>query len=307
LRRMAIGRGLRRLCVQRTRALGGNLQRRWMSLLNDSIKEEFDENGVVCVRNAIPMEFVDQLRVAADRNMKNPGPLCDEHSAAAGTAGRFHDDQFLWTRHEECKNYLFNSPVAGIAAQILHSNSVSILYDHLLVKEPGTVAPTPWHNDYSYWHISGEDICSVWLALDNVKRESMVTYVKGSHKWKMMHKITNFSGESSDDGRYDESPNQDEIPLDKIEKGEYELLGWDMEPGDVVVHHGWTLHGASGNADLATMRRGYATRWVGDDIRFDPRPGTMHFNWANNGYDCGLAKGDKMECELFPVVHRQSV
>jgi len=270
------------------------------------LKSKFDEDGVICIRNAIPDQFLEGLRVACERNMKNPGPLCDEHSSAAGSAGRFHDDQFLWRRHSECKDYLFSSPVAPIAAAILGSRSVNILYDHLLVKEPGTVAPTPWHNDYSYWHIQGDDICSVWLALDTVKKENMVTYVKGSHKWKMLHKITNFSGETSDDGRYSNSPNKEEIPLEKIEKGEYELLGWDMEPGDIVVHHGWTLHGASGNTDLQTMRRGYATRWIGDDIRFDPRPGTMHFNWADKGFDCGLSPGAKMECDLFPTVYKQT-
>eukprot|EP00466_Bigelowiella_natans_P009516 jgi/Bigna1/90024/estExt_fgenesh1_pg.C_600085 len=409
-----------------------NPHRRTLSTVSTHAKSQFEEDGVVCIRNAIPEEFVESLRQACEKNMKvafllsslfkptshvapytpreerlgidddarrvsgfghslskvgvktwqelngislclteasvplslmscaapiksrsvrvgergggwqcNPGPLCDEHSAAAGSAGRFHDDQFLWRRHDECRAYLFNSPVAKIAAQIMGSTSVNILCvlpnqlplfpppsmryslttltdsrlycidacllcvgfvvvvvvcvyivglpdDHLLVKEPGTVAPTPWHNDYSYWQIRGNDICSIWLALDKVKRENMVTYVRGSHRWKMLHKITNFSGEDSDDGRYAQSPNQEEIPLEAIHRGEYELLGWDMEPGDIVVHHGWTLHGATGNTDLKTMRRGYATRWLGDDITFDPRPGTMHFKWAENGYDCGL-------------------
>jgi len=283
-----------------------NPHRRTLSTVSTHAKSQFEEDGVVCIRNAIPEEFVESLRQACEKNMKNPGPLCDEHSAAAGSAGRFHDDQFLWRRHDECRAYLFNSPVAKIAAQIMGSTSVNILYDHLLVKEPGTVAPTPWHNDYSYWQIRGNDICSIWLALDKVKRENMVTYVRGSHRWKMLHKITNFSGEDSDDGRYAQSPNQEEIPLEAIHRGEYELLGWDMEPGDIVVHHGWTLHGATGNTDLKTMRRGYATRWLGDDITFDPRPGTMHFKWAENGYDCGLQPGAKMECELFPIVYSSS-
>eukprot|EP00954_Amorphochlora_amoebiformis_P013717 1077139-Amorphochlora_amoeboformis.AAC.1 len=72
-------------------------------------QKAFREDGVVCIRSAIPLAFVESLRIAAERNMKNPGPLCDEHAAAAGTAGRFHDDQFLWRRHDECREYLFNS------------------------------------------------------------------------------------------------------------------------------------------------------------------------------------------------------
>ena len=38
------------------------------------------------------------------------------------------------------------------------------MYDQLFVKEPGTAAGTPWHNDTSYWHIDGQQVCSVWVS-----------------------------------------------------------------------------------------------------------------------------------------------
>ena len=126
----------------------------------------------------------------------------------------------------------------------------------------------------------------------------MVQYVKGSHKWQMIHAITSFSGEEADDGRYKDAAPAPQLP--PIDEASYELVSWDMEPGDVVVHHGFSVHGATGNADLARRRRGYAVRWIGDDITFDPRPGTMHFNWADHGLDCGLEEGDPMVCDLHP-------
>ena len=40
------------------------------------------------------------------------------------------------------------------------------------------------------------------------------------------------------------------------------------------------MHGAPGNPGLSNhRRRGYATRWCGDDVTFDDRPGTMHDGW----------------------------
>lgn len=264
----------------------------------------FAEDGVVCLRGLVGAQWVERLRAAAAANMDHPGPLCDEHAAASGTAGRFHDDQFLWRRHDACRAFLLEGPTAPAAAALMASaGGVDVLYDHLLVKSPGTTAPTPWHNDYSYWHIRGWQICSAWVALDEVSREAMVRYVRGSHKWRLMHAITNFSGAEADDGRYREAGLKDELPADLLDgSGDYDVVSFDMQPGDVVVHHGFTVHGAGGNASLARQRRGYAIRYLGDDIRFDGRPGTMHWTWAGAGLDCGLRDGDAMTCELHPRV-----
>jgi hypothetical protein len=54
----------------------------------------------------------------------------------------------------------------------------------------------------------------------------------------------------------------------------FELLTWDMEPGDCLVHHSFAVHGAPGISTQSERRRAYATRWFGEDVRFDPRPGT---------------------------------
>ena len=36
----------------------------------------------------------------------------------------------------------------------------------------------------------------------------------------------------------------EDVPVDEIEEGNHELLSWACQPGDVVVFHGLTLHGA---------------------------------------------------------------
>ena len=39
-----------------------------------------------------------------------------------------------------------------------------------------------------------------------------------------------------------------------------QLLSWDCEPGDCVVFHGMTLHGAKGNKSSNLQRRVLSTR-----------------------------------------------
>eukprot|EP00967_Tisochrysis_lutea_P054760 scaffold68598_cov28-Tisochrysis_lutea.AAC.2 len=49
-------------------------------------------------------------------------------------------------------------------------------------------------------------------------------------------------------------------------------------------------------------RRGYATRWCGDDVVCALRPGTMADGWARAGFDAKLASGDpiRLAAHLHP-------
>ncbi|KAL3682245.1 hypothetical protein R1sor_000267 [Riccia sorocarpa] len=266
--------------------------------------QQFEEDGATVVRACFSSEWIEQLREAAEENLKNPGPLCEEN-VEPGKPGRFHDDQFLWMRHEVMKRFIFESPAAEIARRLSRANEVRLLHDHLIVKEPGTEKTSYWHNDHSYWPVKGNQVISLWLALDYVPKSTCIQYVKGSHKWELMHKIISFSGEVE---RYKASnldlpsvPDIDSM-LDKVE-----LLSWDLEPGDCLLHHSFSVHGAPGNSSTVNRRRAYITRWVGDAVRYDPRPGTLEVEWREKAnLDPKLSAGSTMNSELFPLVPRWS-
>ena len=276
------------------------------TLLDDELVSAFNRDGAVVLRQAVGDNWLDALRDAAERNLSQPGPLCDEHAAAAGTGGRFHDDQFLWHRHSVFEQFVLHSGAGALAAKAMGSSSAHILYDQLFVKEPGTAAPTPWHNDTSYWHIRGRQVCSIWVALDEVPSSRGLSYVKGSHHWDLFHRVTNFSGDAhSDRNVYPGAATLPPVPdIDAgVAAGEFELLSWDMQPGDALLFYSAMMHGAPGvPKESPHRRRGYATRWCGDDIVFDDRPGTMHTGWKAAGFDCGLRTGEPIACALHPNV-----
>lgn len=301
-----LGITLARRCIS-TRALAALPRVDHQALLSARDIERVNEDGAMVVRQALATPWLEVLREAAENNLKNPGPLCDEHAASAGTSGRFHDDQFLWHRHPAFEEYVMHSGMGALAARAMGSKTAHILYDQLFVKEPGTPNPTPWHNDTSYWHLRGEQIVSVWLALDEVPRERGLSYVKGSHRWGLLHRITNFSG-SDDVNSKNVYPGADKFPpvpdIDAgVASGEFELLSWDMVPGDVLIFYSAMMHGSPGiPANSPHRRRGYATRWCGDDIVFEDRIGTMHRGWKAAGFDNGLQNGDPIGCSLHPNV-----
>jgi len=77
----------------------------------------------------------------------------------------------------------------------------------------------------------------------------------------------------------------------------YDILQWDLAPGDALCFSFRTLHGAPGNSS-PSRRRGFSARWVGDDVRFIERPGRTSPPFP----DIDLADGDRLRNDWFPVI-----
>ena len=55
----------------------------------------------------------------------------------------------------------------------------------------------------------------------------------------------------------------------------YDIIGWDYEPGDVLLFHGHIVHSARGDVTSPTPRRAHATMWAGDDVHYLHRRGQV--------------------------------
>lgn len=169
-------------------------------------------------------------------------------------------------------------------------------HDHLLVKEPATDLATPWHHDQPYYPIDGEMVASIWLPLDPVDRATTLEFVAGSHRWGRWFRPRYFNADGSalrqpEDG-FEEAPDIE------AERDAHQILGWALEPGDCLFFHALALHAAAGNASPTRRRRAWATRWLGEDARYAARAGRVSPPLEGHG----LAPGDEMACEMFPVV-----
>jgi ectoine hydroxylase-related dioxygenase (phytanoyl-CoA dioxygenase family) len=252
----------------------------------------FEEDGIVCLRGAFPKEWVDTLRQAAEESMQDPGELHAELAEQRNEKGRFFHDTFIWQRNATCRRFVFESEAASIASRLIKSRKINVVFDQRLIKEPGTETATPWHNDMPYWPIAGRQICSIWLALDPVRAESgAVQYVKGSHLWAEKYKPASFSG--GDQYTEDLPP----VPDIDGERDRYDIVAYDLEPGDCTVHHGYLVHGSPGNSSSTLRRRAYVSRWAGDDAVFHPREGIQEMPPLPN-----IAPGAPLDSDLWPRV-----
>lgn len=261
-------------------------------ITEDEIKT-YEEDGIVCLQGVFARDWVERMREAAEQALQEPGELHAELAAERQETGRFFHDTFIWTRNDICRQFVFESPAAQIARQIMRSDKVNIFFDQWLIKEPGTTTKTPWHHDMTYWPIDGWQICTVWFGLDPVTRESGgVEYVKGSHKWGQKYRPASFGGGN----QYKE--HLPEVPDIEAMRDELEFVQYELEPGDCTVHQGLIVHGSPGNKSATVRRRAHTSRWTGDDVVFHPREGLQEMP----PMPPELASGDPLDSDLWPRI-----
>jgi len=254
----------------------------------------YERDGVVLLRGMLDRDWIDALRAGIDDDIARPGPHVHGYQTEAGK-GRFHGNLLLWQTHPTFRDYCLNSPLPALAAAMLRTDKVNLLYDQLFVKEPGAENPTPWHNDQPYWPVKGWGVISFWLALDPVTRESgAVEYVRGSHRWNRWYQPETFARGGF---QYDRNENYAAMPDIEQARDQYDIVSWDMQPGDLLCFHALALHGSGGNARRDVRRRGYTVRYVDRDCTYDPRPGSSKVIWTD-----AIKPGDRMDCALYPVV-----
>ena len=192
------------------------------------------------------------MRAAVEDDLGHPGPLAREYATQKGQ--RFLGDIGAWAAKPGLRRYVETSPAAEIAARMLKSQKANFLYDQLFVKEPGTAARTPWHQDGPYWPVQGQQILSIWLALDDVTVESSgVEYLKGSHRWGKEYRPIHFGGDTK---AYKMLPGETLPDIDALRKepgNMLDVVNWDVKVGDCLLHHSMTVHGAPGNASSTQL------------------------------------------------------
>jgi ectoine hydroxylase-related dioxygenase (phytanoyl-CoA dioxygenase family) len=261
------------------------------SLISADEYDAYHNDGAVLLRGHFA-PWVGLLRESTERVLANPGPLgtrygSDDHR------GVFRGDRYMWTFDEGFRRFVMEGPGARLSAELMGAGQARLFYDHLLVKEPGAEAPTPWHQDLPYWCVEGEQICSLWIVLDRVERNSgLLQFVKGSHRWNRRF--------SAPDFRYRQDYADDLEPMPDIDgqRDRYEFLTWDvLEPGDCLAFHPMAVHGAPGNSRPDLRRRALSVRWMGDGVRYREAA-----NVTRPIRDPGLRHGDPVGGDLFPRV-----
>jgi len=208
--------------------------------------------------------------------------------------GMFFYDAGGWRFHDEIRSAALDSSLPSICAKLLDTSYLNFWEDTTFVKAPNTPQRTSFHQDYTYFQIEGDKCCIVWIALDPVSAiNGGMEYVRGSHLWNKTY---------APNVLFAQSPNPmspyEKMPDIEAHRDDFDIISFNVQPGDVIIHHVMTLHGSGGNRTKDQFRRAISFRYCGDDIRYFDKPGAA----VQPFIEKKLMDGNRLFSKDYPLV-----
>lgn len=223
------------------------------------LKEDFDRNGYVVIRQLLPAEDFAKLTTELDRYIREVVPQLPD--ADAFYVEKSRPETLKQMQHMQVDSFFrdYTKHPAWISlAETLLGEPVVAEYPEWFNKPPGESAPTPPHQDNYYFCLSPPQVLTMWMALDTVDEENgCVRYLPGSHlRGIRPHGRSAILGFSQGITDYNDVDRSQEVLTE-------------LKPGDVIVHHGNTVHRADSNRAANRHRRAFAMVIKGLSARRD--------------------------------------
>ncbi len=295
-------------------APASSLYHRDSGVMRDITEEErrhYDRHGVVHLSCFLDDDWFAHLKAACAQEMAEDQtrlnfvdftamiPIIEASDAefvtpgAKSATGRFCVSSFNWQLFPTLAELCCGPPLPERIADLIRSNRINFYGEQLFIKDAGSLHRTTFHQDTPYFHVTGDKCCTVWIPLEAVSSDNgMMGYVRGSHRWQT-HAPNGFITQKPLPGS--QLP---KLPDIEGNASEYDIVYYPAEPGDVIVHHANTVHGATGNRS-SRDRLAYSLHYLGDDVRYCERVGATALD---SGKSPVLKDGDLMDCWEFPLV-----
>jgi ectoine hydroxylase-related dioxygenase (phytanoyl-CoA dioxygenase family) len=264
--------------------------------------DQFKVDGAVFLKGKFSSQWIEELTHGIDANMKHPSPRFARHTKDDDAPGYF-EDFWIWDCHQGFENFVFQSPAAKIAAELLSAKKINLVMDNWFFREAGSKSGAPFHHDISYFDFEGS-MCVLWLPLGSVKKHEGIAWIKGSHLWNKLFLRTRFKDGHQEDGEAGEVNGKTYHLTPDIlnNKQDYEFLAWDFELGDCVFFDMRTLHGSLNQVMPGKNVHRYTLRMAKEGSKVGYRGA-----WAQaertimeaNGYQ----NGDELSGKMFPTLY----
>lgn len=230
------------------------------------LRPAYEKQGYVVVKRFLNSEEFLELSRNLDRYIGEVVPTLSEKHAFF--VDRSRPETLKQMQHMSVDPYFdayAKHPKWLELAEDLAGEPVSCDAPEWFNKPPGTISPTPPHQDNYYFCLKPNNVLTIWLALDVVDRENgCLRYVPGSHlRGVRPHQRSNILGFSQGISDYGDQDFAEEVEIH-------------LQPGDAVVHHGETIHRAEANVSPIRNRRAFAMVCRGESCRRDEEAFTRY-------------------------------
>lgn len=271
-------------------------------ILNDNEIKLFKRDGAVFLRNKFDIKWIELLRSGINKAKNNPSPRFTNHTTDPNLPC-YLEDFWTWNLHKEFENFVFNSPTAKIASELLDAKQINLVMDNWFFREAGSKSKPPFHHDISYFDFEGS-MCVLWIPLEPVRKEDSIAWIKGSHLWDKLFLRTRFKdGHKVDGAEGVVNGVKYELTPDIISNKEnYEFLEWDLEVGDCVYFDIRTLHGALHETTPKSDVNRFTLRMAKENSKIIYRG-----DWAREERSImeanGYKNGDDLSGKMFPTLY----
>ena len=266
-------------------------------MIDAGLRHAYATDGVVCLRAAFDAEWLAVAADAIEQGRANPGPMHVDYSAET-KPGTYCGDFWIWRHVPAMRTFIFESPAARIAGELMDVPSVMLVTDKWLIREAGAVNKAPWHHDAPYFDLDGK-WCVLWMALEPVGPGEGIVVLKGSHRWGRTFMPESFAGtgpKAEVQGPYERTPDF------ARELQRHAPVEYNLEPGDCLVFDAFTVHGVPSDRPAARASRRLTMRFAEGDAVYRRRgPWTLEMTEFLER-EHGLVEGGPYRCELLPVL-----
>lgn len=277
----------------------------------------YARDGAVLLKGVLGPEEIELLARGIEESYADPGKRFSRARSPEGEGETFLET-FPCLRSPSLAALLERGRVPHIAAQMIGAPALALALDQVFYKKAGHVNATPWHQDTPFLRVRGDDLVRVWMCADPSPRAITLRMVRGSHRWGVVFaprtgKTDGDAIEQTGEGKMftekagfiEERPMMPDIAA---YPDSFDILEWDVEPGDALVFNGNMLHGSGGLDASPNDRRAYATLWAGPDTHYFRGDGSSIPTLAD-ATGGKLSHGDRIGDHLsaFPIRWAESV
>jgi hypothetical protein len=271
-------------------------------------RSQFLRDGVVCLRGIIDPQWIELTREGLEELRQAPSPYA---TIVDKDPLYLFVDQMPSLHNAKLRRVAMESGTAEIAKRLCDAPRMRWLYDQVFYKGAGLVAETPWHQDTAYAPYAGMNILRVWMPVDPVPRQTTIEVVRGSHLWNVVYatavpKVLEDNKDATKVSSFDYLAKKREalpaVPEIEAQRDSFEIVGHEVNPGDVVVFNYHILHHAGAGVNPHAKRRALAVLYADERTTFDhcdnPVPGPVEH--AGGTWTRGQTLADFPE--IFPAV-----
>ncbi len=266
----------------------------------DAEVASYERDGAVVIRQAIDGELRGLLEQGVEEAFHAADPRVTRVGSGMAGEGQTTVRDYA-TQHSPALRRFVDSGIVGeIAATLMRTQSAHLILDQIFYKIGGAIVATPWHQDTPFLRVRGDQLVRLWFPCDSSPRDLTVQVVRGSHRWNVVYRAE--GGETAMRGAGAPSIGDHWLPLPPDVRGypeSFDIMRWDVEPGDVLAFQGNMLHGTDGHPGHDRPRRAFAVLLGGPELRFHvssgksfPSPGRVRGLRPNDDIPDGRPIGD---------------